>query len=920
MVIGRAEEQARIRALLTGARSGRSGALVLSGEPGVGKSVLLDFAAEQGAGMRVLRATGVETEVDLAFAGLHQLLRPVLPLVDRLPARQAEALLAALGLVPHGGHDRFLVAVATLSLLSEAAEDGPVLCLVEDAHWLDVPSAEAVAFAMRRLDAEGVVVLVATRDDAPPGLPSVVLDGLDPADVRGLLRERIGEVAAEVSERVAEETGGNALAVVELAESLTPAQLSGDEPLPPALPLSSRVQQAFLARVRLLPPASQTLLLVAAADDTGDPAVVLAAAADFGTAADALEAAERAGLVRIDSAGQLAFRHPLVRAAVYQGATFVARVAAHRALAGALEGEDQVERRAWHLAAAAIGPDETVARELERSASAAQERGGYAVAAAAFERAAQLSPPGPHRRRRTVAAAQAAYQAGQADRAAELVDEAGRLVDDGADGDEIVHLRGRIEFARGSSTQAHTLLMAAARRVSSRDPRRAATMLIEAARAAWNASDADRLIETTRVLAGLRLPPGDGLGPLVSTTIGAGDLVAERIPEGIARIRGGTEALLGLLSADQPGGMDSAAVEAAVAMAGATRVVGDDTAGLTLGSWTVTQCRTQGLAALLPWALVNQSMTEALAGRHSAGLLNAMEALKLARDLGQHTVVCSCESILAWLAAVRGEQDQCRALADHSVELADSYGLAAIAVMATWALGVLELSLGRPERALDRLLDRTRGPLVVATTRCLIVPDIVEAATRVGRTGDLDEFMTWYETWATHTGQPWALATLHRCRAMLTGDEAEPHFAAALREHGRGGPHDRVFDRARTQLLYGEWLRRARRRADARAQLAAAHEIFDRLGATPWTERAGTELRATGQTVQRRDPARPRLTAQETQVVRLVAEGASNQEVAAQLFLSPRTVAYHLYKAFPKLGVVSRAELARVDLDALIVP
>jgi len=322
-VIGRVDERARIERLLADARSGRSGALVLSGEPGVGKSVLLGFAVELADDMRVLQATGVETEVDLAFAGLDQLVRPVLPLAERLPARQADALRGALGLIDHISQDRFLVGAATLSLLSEAAEDGPVLCVVDDAHWLDQPSGEVLAFAARRLEAEGIVLLAATRDEPWPGVPGLRLDGFGPEEVGEFLRELAGGVGPDLRDRLIDETGGNPLALVELIKSLSSEQLAGREPLPRPLRLTARLQDAFLSQVHLLPEASRTLLLVAAADDTADPAVVFRAAADFGVAPEALEAAEQSGLTKVDG-GRIVFRHPLVRAAVYQGATFVA--------------------------------------------------------------------------------------------------------------------------------------------------------------------------------------------------------------------------------------------------------------------------------------------------------------------------------------------------------------------------------------------------------------------------------------------------------------------------------------------------------------------------------------------------------------------------------------------------------------------
>ena len=324
------------------------------------------------------------------------------------------------------------------------------------------------------------------------------------------------------------------------------------------------------------------------------------------------------------------------------------------------------------------------------------------------------------------------------------------------------------------------------------------------------------------------------------------------------------------------------------------------------------------MAAWLPWALSNLSLTEAVAGRHGAAIVNATEGLRLARDLGHPTSICRCESVLAWLAAVRGEEDRCRQLAEDVVRLADRHQLATIAVSATWALGLLELSLGRPEQAFDRLSDRTNGPLAVAQFVGLFLPDLAEAAARSGRPDGLGELMASHESWVGATAQPLVEAGLHRCRALLDDEAAGQHYAEALRLYEQVGPDGRPFDRARTQLLYGEWLRRARRRADSRAQLVSAFETFRRLGAGPWADRAGAELRATGQRLRRQDETRAQLTPQEIRVVRLVAEGDSNQEVAAKLFLSPRTVGYHLYKAFPKLGVTSRAELAHIDLDAVL--
>jgi DNA-binding CsgD family transcriptional regulator len=861
---------------------------------------------------------GLRNHVERTIGGqLDQLVRPVLAVAERLPMRQADALLGALGRSDHVSQDRFLVGAATLSLLSEAAEDGPLLCVVDDAQWLDRPSVEALAFAARRLEAEGIALLAATREEGWPSLPELPVAGLGPDEAAELLRATAGEIASDVCARLVEETDGNPLALVELVGALSGEQLAGTEPLPRPLALTRRIQEAFSAKVHVLPEASRTLLLVAAADDTSDPAVIFRAAADLGVRPDDMEAIERAGLASVDSGGRFTFRHPLVRASVYQGSTFPARLAAHTALAGALEGDEHAQRRVWHLAATAIGPDEAIARDLEQSAERSAQLGGHAVAAAAFERAAELSPARADRGRLLVAAAQAAFRAGQADRAAGLSARAEPMVDDPVISNELTRLRGRIEFARGSALTAHAMLLAAAQGVAERDPRAAAALLVEAARAAWNAYDQDRYAEATAPLTTLRLREGDALGPVVATALAIGDFVAGRPTDPVIRMRRGIDAWIPLVQADQTTGHDQEFVEASLALTGFTRVTCDDTAGLEVGTAAVAGCRARGLVAWLPWALVNLSMTEAVAGRHSAAVVSATEGLRLAEDLGLPMAVCGCKASLAWVAAVRGEEERCRQLADDAVGLAETHHLVAIAVFATWALGLLDLSLGRPEGAFERLSDPVHGPMAVPSVRCLITPDLVEAAVRAGRASDLAGTVDWYEAWALGTGQAVAEAAVHRCRALLDDDEAEAHFVEALRLHKRMGPEHRPFDHARTELLYGQWLRRVRRRTDACPRLANAHETFERLGATPWAERAATELRATGQTVLRRDAVTTRLTPQEIQVVRLVAEGGSNQEVAAQMFLSLRTVAYHLYKAFPKLGITSRAELARLDLDEL---
>ncbi|GAA2582072.1 AAA family ATPase [Actinomadura fulvescens] len=903
---GRDGECAAIEGLLAGGRSGHSGVLVLHGEPGVGKSALLDFAYEAAGDMRALRCAGVESEMDLAFAGLHQLLRPVLDLAGRLPEPQAHALNAAFGLSARRAEDRFLIAVAVLSLLAEAAGDRPVLCLLDDAHWLDQASAESLAFVARRLEAEGVVILAASRRDAPAGVPELRVGGLDRASSIALLHSRVPDLPADVCDRLFEETGGNPLALVELAGS-RPAQPGSSGPLP----LTERVQSAFLDQVRGLPRRTQRLLLVAASDDTRSAALVLRAAQSLGVRPGALDAAERAGLIQLDQGGLLQFRHPLVRSAVYHAAPLTERLATHRALADASAG--QADRQAWHRAASVLGTDESIAVALERSAGQARRRRGHAAASAAFERAAELSAAPSSRARRLAAAGHEAYDAGQLDRAAALVRQAEPLVGDVQGRAEVTALRGTIELARSSGMTALALLLEAAGQLAGHDPDRAVLILADATWAAESTCSARNVAEATARWAGLRLPAGHPLGPLVTAYLGFGDFYAGRLGTGLPRIREGLDGLLREARTGMARHLSRVGVLGDLAIA-----VGDDAAGRALATAAVEHCRSRGLVARLPFTLATLALVESHTGRLVTSRAHATEGLRLSTDLGQEYVACLCASLLSYVAAVHGHEEDYRRLAAEAVRLGGDGKFVTVVEFEPGRLGQLHLTLGRTEQALDLLLDtvgRLASGFPIADIH--LVPDLVEAAVRAGEPERAAQPLARFERWAAHTGQPWADAVRHRCRALMaTGDEeADEHYSAALRRHDEIGHHDRMFDRARTELLYGEWLRRARRRAKARLHLRQAHEIFERLGVTAWADRAAAELRATGQTPRRRVPSTARhLTPQELQVVRLAAAGGSNKDIAAHLFLSPRTVGYHLSNAFAKLGVTSRRELPRIDL------
>ena len=907
MLYGRRAECDALERLLADARRSRSGVLVVRGEAGVGKSALLDHAAGRADGMTVMRAAGVESEAELPFAALHQLLRPVLGLAGRLPGHQAAALAGALGLQPPEGRDRFLVSVAVLSLLAEAADARPVLGLVDEAQWLDRSSAEALGFAARRLEAEGVVLLFAARDGDPrefpaDGLPELHLGGLDPEPAAALLAAAAGaELPGAVVGPLVERTGGNPLALLELPGALDPGQLAGRAPLEDVLPLTARLERTFGERVRRLPADARTLLLVAAAETTGDPAPVLRAGASLGAGAAALDQAEAAGLVRTGE--RLRFRHPLVRSAAYRTASFAARQAAHRALAEVLAGEDTADQRAWHLAAATVGPDEAAAAELERSADRARRRGGHAAAAAALERAAELTGDDPERGRRLAEAAGAAWLAGQADRAVALADRAQPLATDPRSQAALAHLRGSVEASRGIALDATAMLVAASELAAPVDPSQALTMLVEASETASYAGDVTPTAELGRRAAAL--PVTDKTGEFLSDLLQGMGLVAEGdAPAGEPRLR---RAIALAATMDHPRRLLWAGV--------AAFLVGDSTAGDALFARAAAKARQDGAVGLLPQALEYLAPVELVAGRLDAAAATAGEGLRLARDTGNDTSACRHLCTLAHLAAIRGDEDACRAAAAEALDRSAARGLGLPATLAGHALALLDLGMGRPADALarlQRLLAAGPGagsPFFAAYT----VPDLVEAAVRAGRREVAAAPLAAFEQLATMVATPDLLAQLARCRGLLAGDEeAGGRFEEALALHQ---DQARPFDLARTELLYGEALRRDRRRGEARAHLRSALESFQRLQAAPWAERAGAELRATGETARRRDPSTlSQLTPQELQIVQLVGEGGTNREIGAQLFLSRRTIDYHLRNVFVKLGVSSRTELIRLAL------
>ncbi|MEV0650703.1 AAA family ATPase [Phytomonospora sp. NPDC050363] len=886
MLQGRVEEIKAVEALLADARSGVSGVLVVKGEPGVGKSALLEHAVRAADGATILRGAGVETEVELPFAALHLLLRPALDRLDALPGPQAAALRGAFGLAPMSTTDRFLVGLATLSLLSELAEERPLLAVVDDAQWLDQASAAALAFASRRLQSEGVALLVSAREDPDAfptaGLPELRLGGLARDDAERLLG---GELPGHLREQVLKEADGNPLALIELSK----AAAGGELDLAGPLPLTDRLLTAFAGQIHRLAEPTRKMLAVVAAEDTGALGVVLAAAAALGVPADALEPAELAGLVRV-TGGAVRFRHPLLRSAAYQGPPSSQRRAVHQALAAAVSGD----RRAWHLALAATGPDEQIAESLEQSAERSGARLGYAAMATAYERSAQLSTEQGHMARRLAAAAAAAKEAGQSGRAADLSERAARLTDDPATLARLADVRAAGAFDEGSPRRAASLLVNGAAGVAEADPRTAARMLMAAAHNVWSAGDPALAAQAARLLDSLALPPQDGL---VALTRGVGLVYG-------GDLESGYPLLSDFLRQPQPADIGGRLMFANLAF-----VTGRLDLAFELCTALAAGCRAEGRIRLLPFALNHLAYTQVINGHHRDARDNAAEGLQIAVDTGQPHPAAGLRGQLAWLAAVEGDEERCRPLAEEGVEFSVGHRAPAVALLPIWALAMLDLTQGRDQAALDRLQSRPAGSSHFGTR---ITADEVEAAVRLGVPERAGEAMALAERWTALSGETWARALVARCRGLLR--DSEEDFAEALELH-RLAPQS--YEQARTRLSYGEWLRRRRRKAEARPHLRQAHEAFDRLGARPWADRAAAELRAAGEatlTRRRRDPGTA-LTAQELQVVRLAATGATNRDIAAHLLLSPRTIGQHLYKAFPKLGVSSRTELARLDLD-----
>jgi DNA-binding CsgD family transcriptional regulator len=896
---GRVAEGARLDRLLADAWTGRSAPLVLRGEPGIGKTALLGYAAERAAGFQVARAAGVESEMELPFAGLHQLCGPMLGGLERLPPPQRDALGTAFGLSSGAQPDRFLVGLAVLSLLSDTAEERPLLCLIDDAQWLDRSSAQVLAFVARRLQAESVVLLFAEREpgelDELAGLPDLPLRGLPRECARDLLASAIsGPLDDRVRDRILAEAHGNPLALIELPHESSPVKLAGGFGLPGELPLPGRIEASFRRRAQQLPAATQRLLLVAAAEPTGEPALLWRAAGMLGIPADAVGPAEADGLLELGA--KVAFRHSLLRSAIYRAAVGAERRRAHRALAVATDAETDPDRRAWHHAHATLAPDEDVAAELERSAGRAQARGGLAAAAAFLERAAALTPDRGRRARRALDAARYKQLAGAPQEALALLATAAAGPLGAFDLAMLQRLQGQIALDLRRGGDAVPLLLGAAGQLEPLDPALARETYLEALRAA---SIAGRLGAGARAAAeaAARAPSPEGVPRAVDLLL---EGLAARYTRGYAASAPALRrALAAVREQGERPGPD-------VRWPWSARRVApdlfDDDAWHALATRNVQIARGAGALAVLPLALNYLAVMRIFEGTLEAAAELLDEAGAIADATGTAPIVFA----RLLLAGFRGDEAQASALIEASEPTAIARGEGVVLTFGEYARAILHNGLGHYQAALGPAQSASaQGELMLSVWS---LPEVVEAATRCGRTELAAGALERLRERTQAAGSELALGLEARSRALLSdGEPAERHYREAIQRLDGTRMRSALV---RARLLYGEWLRRENRRVDAREQLRTAHDGLTAMGMEAFAERARRELLATGETARKRTvQTRYEFTAQEVQIARLAGDGFTNPEIGAQLFISARTVEWHLRKVFGKLGISSRREL-----------
>jgi DNA-binding CsgD family transcriptional regulator len=909
-LLSRRSECAALDQLVASVRAGPSRALVLRGEAGIGKSALLEYLVQRASRCGIARAAGVESEMELAYAGLQQLCKPFLDRLERLPGPQRDALGTAFGVRDGGAPDRFLVGLAVLSLLSDLAEKRPLVCIVDDAQWLDAASAQALAFVARRLGAESVGLVFAER--APggerhlEGLPELAVGGLDDRDAQELLGTVLaGPLDEQVRDRIVAETRGNPLALLELPRSRTPAELAGGFGLSGGPAVPGRIEQSYRERLAPLPPSTRLLLLVAAAEPGGNPVLVWRAAAGLGIGPDAAASAADLGLV--DFGAQVRFSHPLVRSAVYRAGAPEERRRVHRALAEATDADVDPDRRAWHCAQAAAGLDEDVAAMLERSAGRARARGGLAAGAAFHERAAELTPDLRRRAQRALLAAQGKHQAGAPDAALRLLAmaQAGPLDEHERARARLLHAQ--ITFAMTRGRDAPPLLLEAARRLEPLDPRLARETYLEAFAAALSA---DRLVR------------GGDAREVAAAVLAADWEPATRacdlLLDGLALLTregyvAGAPALKVALRAfrDEPLS-DEDQLRWLWLACRVARALADDEAWDELTARHIDVARRAGAFSALPVALTDRVLVELFSGRTGVAMSLAAESDAVVEATGSYLTLRTSIVLANW----RGRDAVALALIEARREDVLRRGEGLWLVANDWGSAIRYNGLGRYEEALA-VAERAAGAARGLGPSIWLLAELIEAAARSGQaeraTGPLAQLAE-----ITHAaGTDWALGTHARVAAMLAkGATAERLYREAIERLSHIKTRATL---ARTHLLYGEWLRREHRRADAREQLRVAYAMLSDMGMEAFAERARRE--ATGETVRRRTvETLDELTPQEVQVARLAAGGQTNPEIGAQLFLSPRTVEWHLSKVFGKLGISSRRELraALPDVGAAV--
>jgi DNA-binding CsgD family transcriptional regulator len=900
MLAGRVAERALLDRLLQDVRTGQSAVRVLRGEAGIGKTALLDYAVERAQGYRVVRAVGVESEMELPFAGLQLLCAPLLDALERLPSPQREALGTAVGLSSSARPDRFLVGLAVLSLLSDAAEPQPLLCVVDDAQWLDRSTAQVLAFIARRLEAESIAFLFAEREtptlDELDGLPDMRLEGLSDADARELLRAvTTGPLDQSVRERIVAETRGNPLALLELPRGMSPAKLAGGFGVASTLEVPRRIEASFRERVKRLPPDSQQLLLLAAAEPIGDPTLLWRAATELGISMEAAHPLEPGDFLSLGA--RITFRHPLLRSAIYDGASNVDRRMVHRALATATNPESDPDRRAWHLAQATVGLDDDVADELERSAARAQDRGGLAAAGAFLEKATLLTPDAARRAERALAAAEAQHQAGAPGIALRLLAgaEVGSL--DEIQRARVCLLRGRIAFSSSNGRDAPPLLLDAARQLETHDVALARDAYLEALVAGLFVGRLGGEVGVVQVAEAAHLAPASSGRPSDLLLDGFAVAITDSYAAGAPLLK---RAVRAFRCEDLP---THDAIRWLWPATHAAHDLWDDESWELLSARHVKIARDVGALTVLPLALSARLGIHLYAGELVIAASLVEEIAAVSEATRNRIPPYGALVLAAWQGREAEARELIRTVSADLGPRGEGMGL----TLVEHATAVLYNGLGRYHEACEAARRGAAHSQELAFSTWSLV-QLVEAAVRSDQAELAHDALRRLVQTTEPSGTDWALGTQARCRALVSSSDAADGFYRDAIDHlGRTRLRGEL---ARAHLLYGEWLRRARRRLDAREHLRVAVEMFTAMGMEAFAGRAARELAATGERARkRRVETREDLTPQEAQIARLASEGRSNPEIGAQLFISPRTAEYHLRKVFPKLGISSRRDL-----------